>query len=775
MLKRITSFLLTVLMLVSMLCTITVANADTPVLAPAISANKTEILLNQGNTVEITVGVTGAEVASSYALTGHYDPNILKYKSYEKLGVEDKPNGAEGGEAATGVFGVINEPVNGDFEVYVISAANDTLSGAVDFYKLIFEVITPIEAGTQTDVDVELIAEELTKGDAEPLDPSEYSAAPAGKTITVRCEHDFTGVAYTEPAANTPINEAEHSRVCNLCKSAVVEDCIPGTPVFAPANATCDQERTKTTTCTECNYDYVETIPAGQHDWTDWLPAPDKHTHSRKCNVCDIPTQVEDCNITRITIPATHLKGEYIVITCDICGRHDETTPGAPDPHDDWTYIGNKTHKCSCGEVQNCTPGAPTYSPADPKCDEDQTVTTTCTGCGEVFRDIIPGGEHTAWSGWKHNKNANTHTRTCGDCGETETENCSTTTKTVPATHLKGSYKVTTCSKCDRNDQTTPGKPAAHDAWKYYKNETHKCSCGTVQACSYKVTKKATCSAKGEKQCKVCGHKVSTPTVAANHPTDKLVIRYKEPTKSKAGYIRVTCSACDTRIKSDDYKYNNASLAKGKQFNDISSNTQAWFYSNAVFVKSFGGLMTGDENKNFNGNANVTRGQVVTILGRYLFGRLEDMSTKEFNALMKDLKADGFTPGSFKDLKSQYYSRYAKALSALGVVNGRDDGTFDGDNLVNRQELAAFLMRFIKLDLVSNGKKLTFGDAVAFKDQKKVDDWAKSIVKEAGKCGLFGGDENKNFNPKSSATRGEVATVMMRIIRATAKYPIVDV
>ena len=770
-------------MLVSMLCTITVANADTPVLAPAISANKTEILLNQGNTVEITVGVTGAEVACGYGLVGSYDPAVLEFKSVVALGkVVDFVSGSSGDEPFGVVMGTCVADVPGNFVINVGSALDSDLTGAVSFYKLTFEVITPIETGTQTDVRVHFDAEQLEKvsvttGGLDLLDPSEYSVAPAGKTITVRCEHDFTGVAYTKPAANTPINEAEHSRVCNLCKSAVVEDCIPGTPVIAPDNATCDQERTKTTTCTACKYDYVETIPAGQHDWTVWLPAPDKHTHSRKCKVCDIP-EVKDCNITRTTIPATHLKGEHTVITCDICGRHDEFTLGDPDPHDNWTYIGNKTHKCSCGEVQNCTPGAPTYSPADPKCDEDQTVTTTCTGCGEVFRDIIPGGEHTAWSGWKHNKNANTHTRTCGDCGDTETKNCSTTTKTVPATHLKGSYKVTTCSKCDRNDQTTPGKPAAHDAWKYYKNETHKCSCGTVQACSYKVTKKATCSAKGEKQCKVCGHKVSTPKVAANHPSGKLVIKYKDPTSKASGYIRVTCTSCNERVKTDDYKFNNTTLKKGRQYKDITS--KIWFYENAVFVKSFGELLEADKKNNFNGNENATRAEIVTALGRYLFGHVEDMSTKEFNALLKDLKKQGYTSKTFNDTKGKSYARYAQILSALGVVNGRDIGkkdvfAFDGDAKVNRQELAAFFMRFIDLKIVNNGKSLKFGSSVTFKDYKKVDDWAKATVKKAGKIGLFAGDENKNFNPKSNATRAEVATLMTRIVRATAKYTIVDV
>ena len=58
---------------------------------------------------------------------------------------------------------------------------------------------------------------------------------------------------------------------------------------------------------------------------------------------------------------------------------------------------------------------------------------------------------------------------------------------------------------------------------------------------------------------------------------------------------------------------------------------------------------------------------------------------------------------------------------------------------------------------------LKVGDAKTYADIASVPSWSKDAVLWAGSVGLFNGDQNGNFNAANSATRAEVAALMMRI------------
>ena len=53
-------------------------------------------------------------------------------------------------------------------------------------------------------------------------------------------------------------------------------------------------------------------------------------------------------------------------------------------------------------------------------------------------------------------------------------------------------------------------------------------------------------------------------------------------------------------------------------------------------------------------------------------------------------------------------------------------------------------------------------DTVAYKDQKKIPEWAKDAVEEVTKDGLMIGDDQGNFNPNEPVTRAELAVVLAR-------------
>ncbi len=52
-----------------------------------------------------------------------------------------------------------------------------------------------------------------------------------------------------------------------------------------------------------------------------------------------------------------------------------------------------------------------------------------------------------------------------------------------------------------------------------------------------------------------------------------------------------------------------------------------------------------------------------------------------------------------------------------------------------------------------------------FNDGDSVSSWAQEAMAWAVKVGLFKGDDNGSLNPLGNATRAEVATLLMRLIK----------
>ena len=145
------------------------------------------------------------------------------------------------------------------------------------------------------------------------------------------------------------------------------------------------------------------------------------------------------------------------------------------------------------------------------------------------------------------------------------------------------------------------------------------------------------------------------------------------------------------------------------------------------------GLMNGTSRNGFSPNATTTRGMIVTILAR-----VEGVNTNG-------------TP---------WY--------AAGQKWAMDNGISDGTNMVGevtREQLAAILYRYAKQKGydVSKSAALT-----AFSDADKVSGYAAEAMQWAVAEGLLQGSNGK-LNPQGSATRAQVATILMRFMEKIAK------
>lgn len=168
----------------------------------------------------------------------------------------------------------------------------------------------------------------------------------------------------------------------------------------------------------------------------------------------------------------------------------------------------------------------------------------------------------------------------------------------------------------------------------------------------------------------------------------------------------------------------------GSSFTDVPAGS---WYEEAVNYVHEKGLMNGTSSNAFSPNANTTRGMIVTILAR-----VEGVNTNG-------------TP---------WY--------AAGQKWAMDNGISDGTNMtgsITREQLAAILYRYAKQKGydVSKSAALT-----GFSDADKVSGYAAEAMQWAVAEGLLQGSNGK-LNPQGSATRAQVATILMRFMEKIAK------
>ncbi|MBR2013675.1 MAG: S-layer homology domain-containing protein [Clostridia bacterium] len=379
------------------------------------------------------------------------------------------------------------------------------------------------------------------------------------------------------------------------------------------------------------------------------------------------------------------------------------------------------------------------------------------------------------------------HVLTCTKgCGVIKEVACSITKTFAKATCDKAGTITYNCAICGYNetlnDPSAPalghkfdGKPEHKDGTKKH---VYTCSrgCGTTKEenCSYTThVENPTCVKDGYTifTCTVCGDNYTGNVVQANDSHGALILRYFAPNATTIGSIFTECDRCHAPVEPP---YAGAikkkTLKAGHPFPDVQDPTM-WYYDAINFNKAFG-IFGGDELGNFNPGSNITRGQLVTVLGRIMMAEAEKtMSNAEFNAFLKaqTSKVSGMKSTSgFTDLGGKYYERYAKLFAKWGIVNGYPDGTFGGDKNITREEMATLIKRFVEAYRGSTAN-ITFGNAATFNDFSKVSGWAKSNVEWVGKVGLFQGDTYKNYNPQSNATRAEIAVVIYRMLPVLEK------
>ena len=384
---------------------------------------------------------------------------------------------------------------------------------------------------------------------------------------------------------------------------------------------------------------------------------------------------------------------------------------------------------------------------------------------------------------------------TCSSCGDSYVQ------KTLA--ELGHDYLNGTCTRCGQKEGETPHKHSYKDivtaptcTEKGY--TTHTCACGDSYVDTYvdalghawdngKVTKEPTETETGVKTftCTRCSetktevipplsHKhsydavVTAPTCTEKGYTthtcacgDSYVDTYvdalghawdngkvtKEPTATETGVRTYTCTCChETKTESIPV----VSVDVTQMFTDVTKN---WAYPGIQYCVTHG-IMGGMGDGTFAPTGTTTRAQIVQIL---------------YN-LEGTPAVSGTTP--FTDLTANWYKPAILWAYQNNVVAGTSPTTFAPDQPVTREQIAVILTQYM-FHVLKMERTWTPADLSKFPDGAQVSSWAKEAMQDAVALGLINGtkapDDKVYLDPQGSATRQQVATILMNFCQNVKK------
>lgn len=168
-----------------------------------------------------------------------------------------------------------------------------------------------------------------------------------------------------------------------------------------------------------------------------------------------------------------------------------------------------------------------------------------------------------------------------------------------------------------------------------------------------------------------------------------------------------------------------------------------WCYDAVRYVFE-AGLMNGTSATSFTPNASTTRGQIVAILYR-----------------LEGSPAVGTNP--FSDVApGAYYAAAVSWASSNGIVNGYGDGTFRPNNLITREQLAAFLYRYASRKGRDVSDRAELG---VFTDAGQIASYAVEPLRWAVAAGMVNGVTADTLSPSGNASRAQAAVILSRFVQ----------
>ena len=381
----------------------------------------------------------------------------------------------------------------------------------------------------------------------------------------------------------------------------------------------------------------------------------------------------------------------------------------------------------------------------------------------------------------------------CSACGATRTEKIDalghdlSRCDLVPdATCTQPGRAVGTCARCGvKIDEVIPAK--GHDY-------SYKSASSTEPTCTESGRYKGTCP--------VCGKDYNDTIPALGHDWGEWVVT-QEPTYTTVGYRYHLCARCNTREGEDIPKLHTHTwdagvvtqkptatepgvktftcticgetktepipatgvpdvcpggpTCPGYAFRDMPVPTD-WAHEGLDYC-IYHGYIAGTSASTVSPNGVCTRAQLVSILYRV---QGEPTTVKGYE--LSKLRAP------FDDVpRGQWYTDAIWWAKLMGVVSGTSATTFDPEGEITREQLAVILYNYTKQ--FAPGSLTATGSLAGFPDAASVSSWARTEMAWAVGNGLISGTGSGSvayLTPQGSATRAQVAAILMRFEQAMA-------
>ena len=357
----------------------------------------------------------------------------------------------------------------------------------------------------------------------------------------------------------------------------------------------------------------------------------------------------------------------------------------------------------------------------DATCTQPGHVVGTCARCGVKIDEVIPAKGHDY---------SYADVRTEPTCTETG--------------HYKG-----TCPRCgkDYND-TIPALGHDWGEWVVAQEPTY-----TTTGYRYHVCTRAGCNTRvGEEIPKLHEHVWNAGVVT------------QKPTATEPGVKTYTCTICNEQ-KTESIPATGVPdtcpggpTCPGYAFRDMPAPGD-WAHAGLDYC-IYRGYINGLSATSVDPSGTCTRAQLVCILYR-IQGEPKVVEGYELDKLREPFTDD--VP------RGQWYTNAIWWAKLTGIVNGTSATTFDPNGRITREQLATILYRYTaKYAPDATGNAASLAD---YPDAGSVSAYARDAMAWAVGNGLIGGlphGKTDYLEPGGSATRAQVATILMRYEQATA-------
>lgn len=190
-----------------------------------------------------------------------------------------------------------------------------------------------------------------------------------------------------------------------------------------------------------------------------------------------------------------------------------------------------------------------------------------------------------------------------------------------------------------------------------------------------------------------------------------------------------------------------AALDAGLPFTDVDKD--AWYFEAVQYVYK-NGLFNGTSTTTFSPDVEMSRAMLAAVLYR----------------LAGSPAGDGKAPAFTDVVPDTWYTNAVAWANGNGIVTGYGNGLFGGTDSITREQLVVMLYRYAKF---MKHDTAAAGDLSAFTDAGNASDWAVEALRWAYAEGLITGRTATTIVPQGTATRAEVAMILMRFGEELAK------